>query len=49
MNSRHEKMLLLTKRNCCFGVESKSFKIFLESVNGKAVEKIVETGQGFSS
>ena len=32
-----------------FGVELKSFEIFLESLNGKMVERIVERGRGFSS
>lgn len=36
-------------RRCWFRVDSKSFEISLESVNGKVVGKIVERGWGLSS
>lgn len=33
---------------CWFGVESKSFELLLESVNGKVAGKIAERGRGCS-
>lgn len=34
---------------CWFGLDLKSFEISLETINGKAVRKIVERGRGLSS